>query len=255
VLIDWFTVGAQIVNFIILIYLLKRFLYKPILRAMDERERKIARRLQEAEEKRRKAEADAGELERQRLELEENREKMQAEAKKEIEQWREEAMEKARQEVEKTRTSWHENLEREKDDFIRSMKNVLSRQVFRAAAKALQDLADARLEAKLVDRFREKFAEAAKGDDGKRMGDRLQVRSGFALNKEQQQAVSDAANEFLAGAEVEFDVEPEMGYGILITGNSRKFEWSLGRYMEEMEKDILGAMSATGGREAGNEPE
>ena len=35
-LIDWFTVFAQAVNFLILVWLLKRFLYKPILHAIDD---------------------------------------------------------------------------------------------------------------------------------------------------------------------------------------------------------------------------
>ncbi len=33
--IDWFTVGAQALNFLILVWLMKRFLYKPILNAID----------------------------------------------------------------------------------------------------------------------------------------------------------------------------------------------------------------------------
>ena len=37
-LIDWFTVVAQAANFLVLVWLLKRFLYKPILGAMDARE-------------------------------------------------------------------------------------------------------------------------------------------------------------------------------------------------------------------------
>ena len=41
-LIDWFTVGAQALNFLILVWLLKRFLYKPILNAIDAREKRIA---------------------------------------------------------------------------------------------------------------------------------------------------------------------------------------------------------------------
>ena len=41
-LIDWFTVGAQALNFLILVWLLKRFLYKPILDAIDAREKRIA---------------------------------------------------------------------------------------------------------------------------------------------------------------------------------------------------------------------
>src|ERR1700722_17035203 len=53
--IDWFTVVAQAVNFLILVWLLKRFLYKPILHAIDEREKGIAAQLAEADAK--KAEA------------------------------------------------------------------------------------------------------------------------------------------------------------------------------------------------------
>ena len=50
-LIDWFTVIAQIVNFLVLVYLLKRFLYKPIIKAMDGREQRIAGRLEEADKR------------------------------------------------------------------------------------------------------------------------------------------------------------------------------------------------------------
>ena len=44
-LIDWFTVGAQALNFLILVWLMKRFLYKPILTAIDTREKRIAAEL------------------------------------------------------------------------------------------------------------------------------------------------------------------------------------------------------------------
>ena len=37
-LIDWFTVGAQIVNFLVLVVILRLVLYRPVLRAMAERE-------------------------------------------------------------------------------------------------------------------------------------------------------------------------------------------------------------------------
>ena len=58
-LIDWFTVGAQALNFIILVWLLKRFLYKPILNAVDAREKRIAAELADADAKRRKRKRNA----------------------------------------------------------------------------------------------------------------------------------------------------------------------------------------------------
>ena len=42
--VDVFTLIAQIVNFLILVYLLKRFLYRPVLDAMDRREADIAQK-------------------------------------------------------------------------------------------------------------------------------------------------------------------------------------------------------------------
>ncbi len=54
-LINWFTVTAQAVNFLILVWLLKRFLYRPVLAAIGEREKLIAAQINEAEKK--KAEA------------------------------------------------------------------------------------------------------------------------------------------------------------------------------------------------------
>ena len=50
-LIDWFTVGAQALNFLVLVWLLKRFLYKPILNAVDAREKRIAAELADADAK------------------------------------------------------------------------------------------------------------------------------------------------------------------------------------------------------------
>ena len=51
-LIDWFTIGAQALNFLILVWLLKHFLYQPILNAIDEREKRIAKELADAVAKR-----------------------------------------------------------------------------------------------------------------------------------------------------------------------------------------------------------
>src|SRR5271167_549271 len=57
-LIDWFTICAQLLNFLILVWLMKRFLYKPILSAIDEREKRIAGEMADAEAKKTEAQKD-----------------------------------------------------------------------------------------------------------------------------------------------------------------------------------------------------
>ena len=61
-LIDWFTICAQAINFLILVWLMKRFLYKPILHAIDARENLIATELADAAAKKTEAQKDRDEF-------------------------------------------------------------------------------------------------------------------------------------------------------------------------------------------------
>jgi F0F1-type ATP synthase, subunit b len=57
--IDWVTVIAQTANFLVLVYLLKRFLYSPVLEAMDQREQRVKDRLEHAQQRENDAEQQA----------------------------------------------------------------------------------------------------------------------------------------------------------------------------------------------------
>ena len=72
-LIDWFTVGAQALNFIILVWLLKRFLYKPILNAVDAREKRIAAELADADAKKAEAQKERDEFRHKNEEFDQQR--------------------------------------------------------------------------------------------------------------------------------------------------------------------------------------
>ena len=47
--IDWFTFAAQVINFLVLVGLLRHFLYGPVVRAMQAREQKVTQRLTDAD--------------------------------------------------------------------------------------------------------------------------------------------------------------------------------------------------------------
>src|SRR6185437_2066391 len=72
-LIDWFTVGAQALNFIILVWLLKRFLYKPVLNAVDAREKRIAAEIADADSKKAEAQKKRDEYQRKNEEYDQQR--------------------------------------------------------------------------------------------------------------------------------------------------------------------------------------
>jgi F-type H+-transporting ATPase subunit b len=72
-LIDWFTVSAQTLNFLILVWLMKRFLYQPILHAIDAREKRIATELADADAKKTEAQKERDEFQCKNDELDRQR--------------------------------------------------------------------------------------------------------------------------------------------------------------------------------------
>ena len=116
-LIDWFTVLAQIINFLILIYLLKRFLYGPIIRAMEEREKKMAAAQDRAKNAKKEAERMSSELEREKQALISSKEKLLAEAKAEVDSWRETKLKASKEEIEALRKSWMDRLNDDRKTF------------------------------------------------------------------------------------------------------------------------------------------
>src|ERR1700685_1511369 len=103
--IDWFTVGAQAVNFLILVWLLKRFLYKPILDAIDQREKGIAGHLAEAEAKTSEAEQDRDDLQRKNETFDRQRDSLMQKAADEAGAERKRLLDEARKDADTLRAN------------------------------------------------------------------------------------------------------------------------------------------------------
>src|ERR1700733_859555 len=95
-LIDWFTVAAQVVNFFILVWLMKRFLYKPILHAIDEREKRVATELANADKKKAEAQKEGDEFKRKNKEFDQQRAALLSKATDEAQAERQRLLEEAR---------------------------------------------------------------------------------------------------------------------------------------------------------------
>ncbi len=96
--IDYFTIFAQIINFLILVFLLRHFLYRPVTKLMEEREQKIVSRLQEIEEKKSEAEKELESYRKMSQELSNKREELLAKASREAQVLEADLMKKAREE-------------------------------------------------------------------------------------------------------------------------------------------------------------
>ena len=244
--IDWITVSAQIVNFLILVWLLKRFLYRPVIRAMDRREQRVVERLNKAQEREQQADEKIQQYQDKRAELEGKREALLADARQEAEQEKKQMLEKAREEVADTRSKWQQQADQEKQEFVADLRRQAAAAVQDIARQALRDLADAGLEEQLVHSFLERLKSLDK-DARKALADSaepVRISSAFELDARTRGRVTRAIHERLGeGIEVGYEQSPQLLCGIELTRGGRRLSWTLAEYLEGLGDRIEAAFS------------
>jgi len=244
-LIDWFTVSAQVVNFLILVWLLKRFLYKPILHAIDAREQRIAKELADADTKKTEAEKEREKFQKKNEEFDQQRDELLSKAKDEARAERQRLLDEARQAADTLRAKRQDALKREQQSLNDEITRRTREEVFAIARKTLTDLAGTTLEEHVSEVFRRRLRELNnEAKEGlakalKTSSDPVLVRSAFELPSEQQRAIQHALQEtFTAEIQVRFETAPDVISGIELTANGRKVAWSIADYLTSLEKSV-----------------
>jgi F-type H+-transporting ATPase subunit b len=244
-LIDWFTVIAQAANFLILVWLLKRFLYQPVLNAIDAREKRIAAELADAEAKKAEAQTEREEFQHKNDAFEQQRGALLNTAVADAKAERQRLLDAARNEAETLRARLQETLSNEQRNLNRELISRTQQEVFAVARKALADLADATLEQRMVEVFIRRLRELS-SEQREQLSSALKasphpavLRSAFDLPSAQQAAVATALREILAAeTEIRFETAPDQVSGIELVSNGHKLAWSIADYLATMEKSI-----------------
>ncbi|MEO6750818.1 MAG: F0F1 ATP synthase subunit B [Opitutus sp.] len=244
-LIDWFTVGAQALNFIILIWLMKRFLYKPILNAIDAREARIAKELAEAAATKATAEKERDDFQHKNEAFDQERAALLSKATDEAKAERERLLEAARATAEAQKAKSQESLKNEAADFKQALRRKTQTEVFAVARQTLGDLASTGLEQRVaivfIDRLRALDSDAKNqlARALKAATDSALVRSAFDLSPEQHAEIQRAINETVsADVPLRFETAPELVGGIELTTPGQKVAWSIDHYLGALEKSV-----------------
>jgi F-type H+-transporting ATPase subunit b len=245
--IDLFTFIAQVVNFLVLILLLRRFLYKPILRAMEQREARITSDIREAEEKKEKAEQEAAKYRERQQELQNERESILSSAREEADGKRRELLQQAREEVDRNRSRWHGSLEEGKERFLRDLRRRAGEEMVRAMRQALRDLAGADLERQVIRTFIERL-ENPTGEEREVLEsisgrpEDMRIVSTFDIPGEERRRILAALPGGLAEPDVEFSRPPsdreELICGIEVAADNRRLSWNLAGYLRSLEEEL-----------------
>ena len=242
-LIDWFTVAAQALNFLILVWVMKRFLYKPVLLAIDTREKKIAAEIADATSKLAAAQKQESLFRDKSEAFDRQRAGLLQKATDDAATEKQRLLEEARKAADALGAKRQAAQSDEERSLALSIAERTAEEVFATARKALTALASASLE----DRIVEVFVQRLRGMTGKtkdELGDSLKassgpalLRSAFDLPAPQRLSIETALTEiFGTKILVRYEIAPELVAGIDLSANGRKVGWSIADYLNSLEK-------------------
>lgn len=236
--IDPFLLVAQALNFLILVAVLRRVLYGPVLRMIDARDQSYRKREENALRLREESEKRLEDCRKTAEELEQRRAQMLVELQAEASNLRHEMEERLREQVGHERSRRMVLLQQELDGLVRSAQNRLAASLLQACRRCLTDLADRSLEDQVALRLLDRWDEVTLPANGE-----VVVRSSAPLSdeiKERFRVVASATT---------FVTDPELGFGVEVESGGRLAGWALSSYLEELERDLSGSL-----REASDGP-
>jgi F-type H+-transporting ATPase subunit b len=247
----WFTVGAQILNFVILVWLLKHFLYRPIQNAIDAREKRIADELAAADSSKKEAQALADALRIKEQKFDAERAALLTKAGAEAQADRARLLQEARKDADDWRAAQQAALRIERATLGNEIARLVTSEAVDIARKTLGDLAASGLEESIGDVFARRLQQlTAKQKEtlAAALGSQAEpavVRSRFDLPAASRARIQDALNRALAAdVHLRFETAADGICGVELTANGQKLAWSVADYLKSLQRKMDALLDA-----------
>ena len=236
--IDWFTFAAQLFNFLLLVWLLSKYLFKPILKVVEERGQKIKKDLEDAAMREEDARKEKALLAQNQEAFEREKGKLLSQAIEEAKQERERLIAAAREEYESARASFQEELKKEREAATAELRDNIENEILALARKAVEEVAHTSLEEQIAEVFLHKMGtvdaetKTVLISDMARSSHPVALKSAFELPPSVRQNIEKRLQEIL-GQELtcSFEINPAVVCGIEMVTANRKIEWHLSKYL------------------------
>ena len=250
-LIDWFTVGAQVLNFAVLVWLMRHFLFKPVRDAIAAREAGIAATLAQADAAKAQAQEDKSAFERKNEAFARDRAGLLATATTDAATERTRLLAAAHEAADVVTTQRHLALVQQEKSLSQSLRKRTQHEVFAITRKTLAELANTTLEASCCEVFdrqlralsgprRDALASALRATDNA-----AQVRSAFELAQPEREMLQRCVNEtFSIAATLQFATDPDIVGGIELSAHGCRFAWSISDRLDTFDRSVTDLLAA-----------
>lgn len=244
--INWFEIIAQMVNFFILLFLLNKLFYKPVIKAMDARQERLAAEHDESERRMVEANELATAAQLQLAGMETTRQEILSQARAEAKEQKERLLEKSKTAAELRRDFLVQEVEEERERFLHNVRLVLGESAVRIAGRILTMVSREDLQ----ERTFALFIEAVRSVDKTTVGEQAQpetdapaLYSSHKLSDDQKQTFEACLEELLGVSRaVTYEIDTTLVLGFELRFETLTVHKSVRKYLEETEATIKGSL-------------
>jgi len=245
--IDWITVAAQIANFLVLVWLLKRFLYRPILDGIDAREEEITERMQQAVRAKERAQAVEQQYQDKLNALTLAQSEMTQTIRKTAQEQRDVLVSKAQQRLEREHQTWKAHLNDETRKYSARLHRAGAKALLSLTHKALGDLADETLEARMAQHLLGQI-EPMVPDLQRAAGQASQavITSHTPLSEPVKEELTSHLQEVFPEIAIRFEIDDAQAPGLVLRVGGAQLAWTIDSYIDGLEAMVAEQLAAGG---------
>jgi len=240
--INWFEIVAQIINFFLILFILQKLLYKPVLKAMKERERRTLEGQVEADEKMRDAKELVDVYEKKIADIEKEKRDILDDAKKQADAIKENLLVKYKDEAEGKRKAYLKEIEDEKNDFTVNLRKNLGASAIKIASHVLASISSKELEQEVFLAFIHNLKDLRNNipDFDTLKEGKISIHSFRDLTRDEKEAIANTLKEQMENIKnINYLTDPKLVLGYELNLETYTVNANIENYLSKIEKEIV----------------
>lgn len=241
--IDWFEIVAQIINFFIILFILQKLLYKPVMNMMETRQERIQKDQIEAEEKMNKAEELISEYDTKIAGVEDEKREILDDARDKAQERKQELLEIYKEEAENKRQVYLDEIEDEKELFIKNLRKKLGQNAVKIASHILSNISSKELEDEIFNTFLENIRNLKENIEEPGLLDEekdIELYSAEELSQDKKEQIKEVLGEQVENLDhLEFEVDEDLILGYQLSLETYTVHTDIKNYLDSIEEEII----------------
>lgn len=250
--IDWVTFFAQIVNLFVLVWLLKKFLYHPVLQAVEKRQNEIMNKINRAKEEYDLAKNEHTALLKKHAEFDASKQQKFDEALQEVEAYKTRQITDIQNEIAYARQKMQDDLNRQTQILHVQIRDMLTHNFIKLSQKMMTQISGTHPFEQTIQLFKNNISNLSKTDI-KKIKSSYKKQSVVIINSSETLTLK--AQEDLAlflskmfqwdlPLKMKFDIDENLILGLEMTIDDVCVQWSLKEYLDEYQQNLNHTLSA-----------